>query len=42
MYNKLLSMYQRGLLTEEQLQKAVEKGWISEEQKIQIILSKQE
>lgn len=42
MYNKLLSMYQRGLLTEVQLQKAVEKGWISEEEKIQIILSKQE
>lgn len=39
MYYKLLQMYQDGLLTEEMLDKAVIKGWITEEQKIQIMLS---
>lgn len=40
MYYKLLQMYKDGLLTEEMLDKAILKGWITEEEKIQIILSK--
>jgi len=40
MYDKLLSMYKRGMLSEVQLENAVVKGWITEEQKIEILLSK--
>ena len=39
MYNKLLNMYKRGLLTEAQLDNAVKKGWITEEQKEEILNS---
>ena len=38
--DELLQMYKDGLLTEAMLDKAIAKGWITEEQKIQIILSK--
>lgn len=39
MYYKLLQMYKDGLLTEAMLNKAITKGWITEEEKIQIMLS---
>lgn len=32
MYNTLLRMWKKGMLTEEKLQKAVDLGWITEEQ----------
>lgn len=37
MYNRLLMLYQDGLLTENGLSNAVLKGWITPEQKQQII-----
>jgi hypothetical protein len=39
MYNRLLTLYQEGRLTEQMLSNAVKKGWITEEQKQQIIES---
>jgi len=37
--DKLLEMYKNGSLTEKQLDEAITKGLITEEEKIQIILS---
>lgn len=37
MYNRLLTLYQEGLLTEDGLTNAVKKDWIKAEQKQQII-----
>lgn len=37
MYNRLLSLYIDGLLSEDGLSNAVEKRWITEKQKQQII-----
>ena len=39
MYEKLLSMYKRKLITEHELDNAVLKGWITEEEKENIINS---
>lgn len=40
MYNRLKRLYLAGQLTDEMLEKAVTKGWITEEQKQEIINSK--
>lgn len=37
MYNTLLRMWKKGKLTEDQLSKAVEKGWISKTQQDMIL-----
>lgn len=37
MYNRLLTLYKDGLLTEKGLTNAVKKGWITSEQMQQII-----
>lgn len=37
MYNTLLKMWRKGKLTEAQIDKAVEKGWITEAQKHMIL-----
>ena len=42
MYEKLKQMYLAGKLTEAQLNNAVAKGWITEEQKLEIIAAKNE
>lgn len=40
MYNKLKDMYIRGLLDETKLDNAIKKGWITPEQKQEILNSK--
>ena len=40
MFEKLKEMFLKGILNERMLGNAVKKGWISEEQKLQIIQSK--
>lgn len=40
MYYTLLRLYNEGRLTDVQLDNAVKKGWITEEQKQEIIASK--
>lgn len=40
MYERLLFLFKQGRLNEEQLSVAVSKGWITEEQKQEIIASK--
>lgn len=40
MYNKLKRMYLEGRLDEQMLANAVTKGWISEEQRLEIIQAK--
>lgn len=40
MYNRLKRLYLEGRLTEQMLANAVTKGWISEEQRLEIIQSK--
>ena len=37
MYNTLLRMWKKGKLTEAQINKAVEKGWITEAQRLQFL-----
>ena len=37
MYNTLLRMWRKGKLTEAQINKAVEKGWITESQRDMIL-----
>jgi len=37
MYNILKKLYENGKLTIEQLENAVSKGWITEEQKLEIV-----
>lgn len=37
MYNTLLRMWRKGKLTESQINKAVEKGWITEAQRDMIL-----
>ena len=40
MFNRLKRLYLEGRLTEQMLANAVTKGWISEEQRLEIIQSK--
>lgn len=41
MYNRLKALYEAGKLSQEQLEKAVEKGWITGEQAGEILAGKE-